>query len=513
MIGTRETWGDHDNEQNHCSSFAADLCNLAGSLSGNKPTVPTEITIRSESCEITKPFIAVSHVWGFPGEDLDWTQPPVNSQGHPAVKLSTICEHVNILPAISAELKSLVKLEFVRKLLKGKGGRGVWFDMKDIDQHNDAQKHQQVFHLPEVYQSADAVLIIHTCNYTFEQLTGAAKNLDPIGGVSGVLSRSRYHSRLWTYQEALLARERMHLLISDKADIAFLSRTHKTDNVRRTFDAADDALLYDQLSKGTQPLDDALIAQLVKRKSSVAKDLYFGIAPYIKAPKLGEYGDPTPVVLAKWQSFLMSRGLLDTPWAGYDGRYDGRSAKRASWSVTGPMVETSDQELVDAMLFGYNVHASNKQRWGYRGIRKLKPTENGRESAIMSGLSRPILPEVDGPTSTPANITVAIHKLWCEIVYVDPAEYRWVEPAPSDRARFKIFGNICDILYDRTVCDVKALQMRAQLDDSKKDHRGGLLAILLMKRPRMELLSPLAAFHLPYGIFGKGVFIEEIEMV
>ncbi|KAJ3030755.1 hypothetical protein HDV00_008731 [Rhizophlyctis rosea] len=503
-----------EDQKHMCDPFAADVCKLVKLLSGKKPIVPTEITLHTELCDTSNPYIAISHVWGTPGEDSDYMQPFQKRSRHPfAVPLSIIGENVhNTLPAISAELKSLVKLKFVQQLLQAAGGGSIWFDMKDIDQHNETQKHQQVFHLPKIYQSARAVLIIHTCQYTFEQLTGTAKRLDPI---SSFPSKSRYYKRLWTYQEELLAREKMHVLISDKAEIAFLSRNYQTDNIHRTFDPAEAAFLFDQRSNGTQPLDDLLMAQLVERKCSVAKDLYFGIAPYIDVPELGQYVDPPSVVLARWQCFLMSKGLLETPMAGFSSRFDGKSTERASWSATGPMVGTRNGLLVEAMTKGYERHKDNMVKWKYRGIKKLTPTENGRESAIIGGLTNPVPLAGDEPDPTPADVTVVIRVDWCEIVYGDLSKHQWNWGGlPPNRARAMIFDSTCDIFFPGDVCDVTTLQVRvrAQLDDSDPGHLRGLLAILLMTRPGMELPSPLAAFDVPCGSIGLGAFSQQIEV-
>lgn len=162
----------------------------------------TTLTIREAESE--SPFVALSYVWGNPG-NVDTTRRRTRNGRLLRKRLSPV-----IIDAIC-----------VTKTL---GFQYLWVDKFCIDQNDAATKHEQIKQMGAIYENAELTIIAAAGADETHGLPGAGKrpatpqNIARFGGMSVIpmmkhphssIRSSRWASRGWTFQEAVLSRRRL----------------------------------------------------------------------------------------------------------------------------------------------------------------------------------------------------------------------------------------------------------------------------------------------------------------
>lgn len=153
----------------------------------------------------TAGYVALSYVWG------------INSSAKAGPE--TNLRPGNALPEnVPAVIRDAIKVTLAL------GFRYLWVDKYCIDQKNQATKHKQIFHMDAVYRHASLTIIAAAGNDESTGLPGVTQDrptkqtsiqTDEVSILSTLPSpvhqivESKWASRAWTFQEAILSRRRV----------------------------------------------------------------------------------------------------------------------------------------------------------------------------------------------------------------------------------------------------------------------------------------------------------------
>ncbi|KAI8616811.1 hypothetical protein BC830DRAFT_166932 [Chytriomyces sp. MP71] len=388
-------------------------------------------------CDESQPYLAISHVWGSPTDDLDYTEPPVDNMSL-EVSLDVAGKWTNRV-GTSAQKNNISKVAFLQTLLQQNGNsQKIWFDWKDIDQKDTSVKHEQVRHLPTVYRNATVVAIVHTCGLLRRALQ-KAKTLSSPSEVATefmkAIEKSRYRTRVWTLQEECLARSKCHILVDHCGRPIILSRQNYVsimqdcegisswENDQHFREMLDHLFGHTEMQQFSSDQIKSTFFQskaLSERSCSVAKDLYFAVAIPCGIDLNLTYEQTDREVLLVWAKYLMENNLLTTSWRGYACRYSAASSiSDISWVpfVIPPETDpTNGSGVVDSFRSAINLTNDNLTKWNYLGLYSGRLMPNGAvllEARQVQGrqLSRQKGWEIE---SCDANYFANIYASWIE---------------------------------------------------------------------------------------------------
>ena len=155
--------------------------------------------------ESSTPYIALSYVWG-------------SSRKNAAI-------HTNEIPAPIPENLPLVIMDAI-SVTKSLGFRYLWVDRLCIDQVNRDIKHRQLQEMDAIYAGSELTIIGaagQDGDYGLPGVSSCPRTtsfLAKVGGTEaayiqhpyGLIRKSKWYSRGWTYQEAFLSRRRLVFL-------------------------------------------------------------------------------------------------------------------------------------------------------------------------------------------------------------------------------------------------------------------------------------------------------------
>lgn len=188
----------------HCKTKHSFRCHgsTKSAVSGLRLIDCATLTIREAESE--SPFVALSYVWGNPG-NVDITRRRTRNGRLLRKRLSPV-----IIDAIC-----------VTKTL---GFKYLWVDKFCIDQNDAATKHEQIKQMGAIYENAELTIIAAAGADETHGLPGVGKrpptpqNITGLSGISVLpmvkhphssIRSSRWASRGWTFQEAVLSRRRL----------------------------------------------------------------------------------------------------------------------------------------------------------------------------------------------------------------------------------------------------------------------------------------------------------------
>lgn len=183
---------------NYCNCYHGSLCRYSKSYSCGTHVIDCQeqsITERKPSM----PYVALSYVWGQPQEQRE----VVDGKRLPAQ-----------LPLLIRDAMAVTQ---------AMGFRYLWVDRYCIDQNNPTVKHEQIRQMDAIYSNAEVTIIAAAGQDENYGLSGVGRNRPAtqtahIGDVAVVwapkdpqaaIKASKWSTRGWTFQEALLSRRRL----------------------------------------------------------------------------------------------------------------------------------------------------------------------------------------------------------------------------------------------------------------------------------------------------------------
>lgn len=151
-------------------------------------------------------FVALSYVWG------------AKTTNKPAEEVSGVKSNGQLPKVLPAVIEDAIKVT------QALGFRYIWVDKYCIDQSDNAEKHRQIFHMDCVYSNAALTIIAAAGNDEETGLPGVSthrpsrqisiqtKSLHIVSTLphpQQQIVESRWATRAWTYQEAILSPRRL----------------------------------------------------------------------------------------------------------------------------------------------------------------------------------------------------------------------------------------------------------------------------------------------------------------